>query len=503
MLFIPQTNFKISLAFLAAGLFFLAGLVWGTPAAGADKAVFQGTITAFKLNIRSAPARGADVVVVADKGDAVDVLEVKGGIGGWLQIRYEGKKGYVRNRPHYIRLTSLAPSIPKSAPVVPDPKLQKSMPQLENSEPGSGTAKKKIQPERTQAQKKAIARKIEQATKKVASFSQKEMEILDGLNEIDYALNQARVNARTLRRESSDLGSEIETIRERTRELGLSMDETRNYAGVRLNALYRMHMMGSLEMAGPPSSLFDFFVKQRSLKTVVASDFSLLDNQARDLEELARLEDDLKQQVDAKAVLEEELGLQIRIQEKESHKKAMILKEIQRKKKFSQAALASLEASAKALDQTLSSMGLRGSAALDDTSFVRQKGRLSIPVSGKIISRYGTARKGDYKSFTFQSGIDIKVERGEPVRSVFKGEVMFSQWLKGYGNLLIINHGDNYYTLYAHVEEVFKKKGERVSTGEVIATAGDTGSIKGLCLHFEVRHHGKPVNPIKWLKKGA
>ena len=82
-------------------------------------------------------------------------------------------------------------------------------------------------------------------------------------------------------------------------------------------------------------------------------------------------------------------------------------------------------------------------------------------------------------------------------------ESAFAEWLKGYGNLMIINHGENYYSLYAHVEEVFKKTGEKVQTGEVIATAGDTGSIKGLCLHFELRHHGKPINPLKWLKKGA
>ena len=140
---------------------------------------------------------------------------------------------------------------------------------------------------------------------------------------------------------------------------------------------------------------------------------------------------------------------------------------------------------------------------VNTASFISHKGRLIRPVKGKVISRFGPSSTGDYKSFTFQKGIDIKVERGEPVKSVFKGEVMFAQWLKGYGNLLIINHGDNYYTLYAHVEEIFKKEGERVETGEVIATAGDTGSIKGMCLHFEVRHHGKPVNPTKWLRKGA
>ena len=162
-----------------------------------------------------------------------------------------------------------------------------------------------------------------------------------------------------------------------------------------------------------------------------------------------------------------------------------------------------MEQAAQDLRKRLDAMGLKGSPDLDDTTFSRQMGRLPVPVDGKIISTFGKSRNGNYNAFTFQSGIDIKVERGEPVRSVFKGEVMFADWLKGYGNLLIINHGDNYYTLYAHVEEMFKKKGETVGSGEVIATAGDSGSIKGMCLHFEVRHHGKPVNPMTWLKKGA
>jgi septal ring factor EnvC (AmiA/AmiB activator) len=124
-------------------------------------------------------------------------------------------------------------------------------------------------------------------------------------------------------------------------------------------------------------------------------------------------------------------------------------------------------------------------------------------VAGKIISRFGVKQSGDYKSFTFQSGIDIRGEQGDPVRSVFKGNVVYAEWLKGYGNMVIIDHGENYYTLYAHLQEMFRKKGDTVDTGEVIATMGDTGSLKGVRLHFELRHHGKPVNPLEWLKKGA
>ena len=85
---------------------------------------------------------------------------------------------------------------------------------------------------------------------------------------------------------------------------------------------------------------------------------------------------------------------------------------------------------------------------------------LKMPVKGSIISKFGTRQNSNYNSFTFQSGIDIKVQKGAPVRAVFKGKLLYANWLKGYGNLMILNHGDNYYTLYAHVEKILKNKGD-------------------------------------------
>jgi murein DD-endopeptidase MepM/ murein hydrolase activator NlpD len=107
-----------------------------------------------------------------------------------------------------------------------------------------------------------------------------------------------------------------------------------------------------------------------------------------------------------------------------------------------------------------------------------------------------------FKVTHFQSGINIKADRGEPIRAVYSGQTLFSSWFKGFGNMIIIDHGDHYYTVYAHLEEQFKSKGDPVEAGEVIATVGDTGSLTGAGLHFEVRHHGKPMNPLGWIKKG-
>jgi murein hydrolase activator len=356
---------------------------------------------------------------------------------------------------------------------------------------------------RLHGQKQDIETRITEQKKQISQFTQKEKQIIQDLDHIDYTLNQARTKSDALSAEIRNLAQSIAAIQADRQNLTGRLQENKAYVKKRLFAFYRMRMIGSLDMMGMPASMFDFFVTENAMKQIVRSDFQILENQARDLDRLQTLGAQLAERKDAKDKMEQDLARQVRIIEQEARKKQGIRQEIQRKKSLSLAALASLQKSAKALDEKMHAFGEKKYIFEGESIFSRQKGQLAVPVTGKIVSRFGPRQSGDYKSFTFQSGIDIKVERGEPVRSVFKGEVLFAEWLKGYGNLVIINHGENYYTLYAHLQEVFKKKGETVETGEVIATAGDSGSLKGAGLHFELRHHGKPVDPLKWLQKGA
>ena len=494
MFHFTQADFKIR-PFIFACITAVA-VIWGLADPCYAQVLYKGKINAAKLNVRAAPDNISSVVVVLNKGERVNVLEIKDGIGGWLTVEYQGILGYIKNRSRYILLKPVS-SRPKQNPAPPEPPPPTPAKVIKKKPASQKTS------EANKTRQAVIARQIREENRKVKEFSQQEMQILDGLNEIDKALNSARLTARKLKRDATIISQEIEKTQARIADLNKSMKATRGYAGERLNALFRMHMMGRLEMAGPPSSLFDFVITQNALKKVVESDFYLLNKQAGNMKELKGLELDLNNQHKLKSGLQEQLTYEIKIRKKEARKKEEILKEIRRRKSLSMAAKNSLEVSSWALNQTISAIAPPAGSLRVKTSFAKQKGRLQPPINGKIISSFGTKRKGDYNAFTFQSGIDIKAERGTPVKNVFSGEVMFAQWLKGYGNLMIINHGNNYYTLYAHVEELYKKKGERVDTGEIIGTAGDTGSIKGPCLHFEVRHHGKPVDPLKWLKKGA
>lgn len=485
MLSVFKTNIKIA--------FFIGCIALLLPSAGLvaqNRVLYKGIVRSFNLNIRTAPSQNSDVVIVVKKGETVDVLEKRGGIGGWLAVEYKGDKGYIRNRPQYIKLISVS---------------SKKEVKTQVKNPIKKRVKKTKEPQKeiNKEQKQNIQVKIQVQKKLVETFFQKEIEIIEGLNEIDYALNKARRKVLALSTEVMQLEGKIELFNRDKEGLSREIIQNSEYAEKRLRALYKMNMIGRLEIVGQPTSAFDFFLYQNAMKRIITSDFNLLEKQNVDLEKVETLEQELKKEIQAKAVLEAEFNDQIRINKKETLQKKLILKEIRQKKKLSLAAVESLKQAALQLDKQISSLQKGEMSGVSGSSFSSYQGQLLIPVKGKIISNFGTSRTGDYKSFTFQKGIDIKVEKGEPVKSVFKGEVIFAQWFKGYGNLLIINHGDNYYTLYAHVEEIFKQKGEIVDTSEVIATAGDTGSIKGPCLHFEVRHHGKPVNPLKWLRKGA
>ena len=127
----------------------------------------------------------------------------------------------------------------------------------------------------------------------------------------------------------------------------------------------------------------------------------------------------------------------------------------------------------------------------------QMKGRLAWPTKGKLIHKYGSRHTGVLK----RKGLVIAAPEGRIVSSVESGQVIFANWLKGYGLIVVIDHGKGYMSLYAYNQSLLIQVGERVSAGEAIATVGDSGGQSRSSLYFELRYQGKAINPIKWLKK--
>ena len=130
--------------------------------------------------------------------------------------------------------------------------------------------------------------------------------------------------------------------------------------------------------------------------------------------------------------------------------------------------------------------------------FEKCKGKLSWPVKGTIVSKFGSKRQGKIK----WEGVTIKAQADVVVHSVHHGRVVFSDWLRGQGLLLIVDHGDGYMSLYAHNAVLSRDIGDWVNAGEQIGRVGNTGGQEKNGLYFEIRHNGKPINPQQWIKAG-
>ena len=214
----------------------------------------------------------------------------------------------------------------------------------------------------------------------------------------------------------------------------------------------------------------------------------------------------LNQERQEQATLKKELQQQIGIMNQERGKRRRFLDDIHQQESLQQAALESLQLAASSLDQTIASLYVEPpERQVGKTSghFYGLKGSLKMPVSGKIIAKFGKYKNNQLNIENFRSGIDISATRGDPIHSVCRGKVLFASWFKGYGNMIIIDHGDQYYTVYAHAQEMFKKRDEQVAVDEVIATVGDTASMKGPALYFEIRYQGIPIDPRQWLQADA
>ncbi len=133
------------------------------------------------------------------------------------------------------------------------------------------------------------------------------------------------------------------------------------------------------------------------------------------------------------------------------------------------------------------------------STFARLKGKLAWPARGVIVSRFGRQRHPDLKTITENLGIEIKSSHGSPVVTVGDGQVQTITWQRGSGNIVIVSHGEGYYTVYTHLEEIRVNQDDPVRQGQVIGTVGESGSINGPVLHFQIWKNTRNLDPEEWL----
>jgi murein hydrolase activator len=462
---------KTAIALLAA-----LGLLIGPEPGGAQEIA---TILVPDLRMRSGPGTDYRIIAGLEKGVRVTIL---GRDNGWLQIEKGRRQGYVIDRDDFVAIVHQ-----------PEAGKLENRERLKDSTPGAET----------------VHRQLRQAQSDLDTISRKEKTVLDEFNTAEEALNLARQQVRATQTEVAAMDARISEIEDQSRDLERALSTGEAYAAKRLLALYKLNWLGRIHLLATADSFFDFIHRRSSLQRILAQDDALLEALNNDKIALEALLTQLNAKKAEKRSLQLTLKDRIDSLSDRQERRRVLLEKIRGEKKLEVAALTALRQAAANLDTAV--MHIEPSVQKfvpsaekksEDKMFDAYKGLLSWPVRGKIISFFGPHRDKEYAVTNFQSGINIRAERGEPIRCVADGYTIFSNWFKGFGNMMIIDHGDHYYTVYAHLEEVFKVKGDRVEKNEVIATVGDSGSLMGPALHFEVRYHGKPVDPMDWIRKG-
>ncbi len=466
---------------ILTGLLLLFG---ATEIRGADHYP-TGIVTAAEAAVRSKPGSRSLLQKVLKQGTEIQIIERR---GGWLKIFHSDEVGFIRDRNTPVK-------------IVPGRKTERG------KETSNQHGDRQSQIDALNQRKNHIRREIQKGQQDVAAFTRRESDIIKHLNQVELTLNSNRKRAAELKREIEKFEHMIDEATTASEELRKRIQANEDYVSRRLVALYKLNRLGKLHLLASAESMNEFIQRKAALERILTYDekvrLDLVKNRV-ELKETLKRQEAHKTLKSARAA---EHQKQARLMSQERSTRTRLLEDIRKQRALELAAIDALTQAAGELEHKIKLLATEKTEIEPDKnasqlSFSAHKGLLIMPVNGKIINLFGPYKNPKYNINNFRSGIDIKAEHGEPIRSVFKGKVIYSNWFKGYGNMIIIDHGNSYYTVYAHLEETFKSKGDPVDAGEVIATVGDTGSMTGAKLYFEVRHHGKPMNPLKWLKKG-
>ena len=268
--------------------------------------------------------------------------------------------------------------------------------------------------------------------------------------------------------------------------------------GRRLRTIYKEGDLFSVKLLFSSEDFTDLLRRAKYLDSIMAYDRFIFNNYERELADFYNKKDDL---LHAKGQLDLYKNAAITKKKeivKEKEKKKQFLVRLSKEKKINKILKEELVHSSKKLNQLISRLEnkITHGQGLDISD---KKGNLLPPVKGKLLNNFGRERDKIYNTYIVHNGVSIRVRKGAPVRSVFNGKVLYTGTLDGYGNIIIIGHGMYYHSLYGHLDEIISSAGKTVRSGQIIGRSGDSGSVKGEALYFEIRYKGKPIEPTAWL----
>ena len=345
-----------------------------------------------------------------------------------------------------------------------------------------------------------IQDRIREQKKKLAETLLLESSALNELDNVNVKLSKVEADLRKYRKFLRQTEAEIETVNTEMTATRESLKKQKDWLTRKLRIMQRYGYAGDMVML-----------------LMSAKDISQTMRVWKYLEALTRYEHDIlaSYRANLKALDEKSEKLRLlkaefakntdNVKAKESEmvdrkrEKELILSSVRNDRASHQKMLAELKETAQKLLEII-----RESSRTDTyeaKGFSRLKGSLPWPAEGKVAIPYGSQRDPQFDTPVFRNGVHIQTNASADARAVYTGKVIFAEWFKGFGQLVIVNHGSGYHTLYGNLSEIFSRVGDIIKENQVIGKVGTSGILNAPGLYFEIRYKGKPLDPIQWLKK--
>ena len=347
---------------------------------------------------------------------------------------------------------------------------------------------------------KKIQKEIKTHKEKLEKVKKRESSILTDLEKTNRQLSRVEFELRKYRKRLIETESNISKVENEISLNKSNIERQREWIKRRLRAMQKYGRTSDTVMLFLSADDISQVMRiGKYLQYITVYEHRMLNAYKENLEDLNEKE---RQLVKLKTDLmknKEQVGIEEAALAKKKKEKEILFASVRKEEASYTNMLKELkDASKKLLDV------IRESEKTDTFSakgFSKLKGNLSWPVDGKVAIPYGSQKDPQFNTPTFRSGAYIQSNDNSFARTVYNGKVVFAEWFKGYGQLVIVNHGEGYHTLYGSLSEIFAKVGDIIKREQVVGRVGNSGILNVPGLYFELRYKGKPLDPLQWLKK--
>jgi septal ring factor EnvC (AmiA/AmiB activator) len=351
-----------------------------------------------------------------------------------------------------------------------------------------------------QEEYKKIQEKMLEQKKKLGETQQRESSILNEIDNFNVNMERIETSLRKYRKTLTRIESEIEAVKADIPRVKSRVERQKEWIGRKLRVMQRFGTStDTLTVLLTAGDLSEMMRTWKYLESIALYEHKVLGDYRDNLKSLDEKNAKLQSlraelQLNSEKVKTKESELAERKKSKE-----VLLSSVRKEKALHQKMLAELhDASRRLLDLIRESSRTDSYAA---TGFSKLKGMLPWPVNGKVAIPYGSQKDPQFDTPVFRNGVHIRTDPAADATSVHSGKVIFAEWFKGFGQLVIVNHGGGYHSLYGNLSEIFSHVGDIIKDNQVIGKVGTSGILNAPGLYFEIRYKGKPLDPTQWLKR--